>query len=298
MVAFAAMLDYCSNVVPKSPQSIYDHQHPYSNIRNHTNPVSHAISSFLSMNMNFNVNTAAMPSTEVVTSADSMSQMINQENGRSARRRNILQPTSFKGSLAATSSELSRTNDVTNGNALVLSSQPLVALHNLTEMKFPTSSAFLSPQDYQQTMRQMQFAINSGATPHGISDILSRPHGLLPALGTASGMYLASGQFQFPKLAELPGRQPIYWPGVMSQPWRPPPGISHQVVYFCLLTSNHYISLMLNRRGCFNTDIFPNSRTTHQLGNTFKWLIQTHKYIKLNAYGFYISTLIKASELK
>ncbi|XP_064366384.1 homeobox protein Nkx-6.1 [Dromaius novaehollandiae] len=97
----------------------------------------------------------------------------------------------------------------------------------------------------------------SAATPHGINDILSRPSmplagaalasaspsassaapaGLLaglPRFGSLSpppppppGLYFGPGAAvavgRYPKpLAELPGRTPIFWPGVMqSPPWR------------------------------------------------------------------------------
>lgn len=108
-------------------------------------------------------------------------------------------------------------------SAFVLSSPPLAALHNLTEMKFPsTSSSFLS-QDYSpDTLKQMQAAMSHAlSTPHGINDILSRPHAALGLPRLSTSMYLGH-QTRFPKLAELPGRPPIYWPGVLPQPWRPP----------------------------------------------------------------------------
>ncbi|CAL1525930.1 unnamed protein product [Lymnaea stagnalis] len=110
-------------------------------------------------------------------------------------------------------------------SAFVLSSPPLAALHNLTEMKFPsTSSSFLS-QDYSpDTLKQMQAAMSHAlSTPHGINDILSRPHAALGLPRLSTSMYLGH-QTRFPKLAELPGRPPIYWPGVLPQPWRPPAG--------------------------------------------------------------------------
>ncbi|GFN75423.1 homeobox protein nkx-6.2, partial [Plakobranchus ocellatus] len=118
-------------------------------------------------------------------------------------------------------------------SAFLLSSPPLAALHNLTEMKFPSSSngSFLG-QDYSpDALKQMHAAMSHAlSTPHGINDILSRPHAALglPRLGAAAaaaGMYHHLGahhQSRFPKLAELPGRPPIYWPGVLPQPWRPP----------------------------------------------------------------------------
>lgn len=115
--------------------------------------------------------------------------------------------------------------------AFVLSSPPLAALHNMTEMKAPvTSSAaaanFLSSAQYQQSLKN--FSANS--TPHGIQDILSRPQ--IHALGlsrlNAAGMYLNS-QCRLPKLAELPGRPPIYWPGLLNGPsWRPNSKLYHE----------------------------------------------------------------------
>ncbi|XP_073333643.1 homeobox protein Nkx-6.1 [Pagrus major] len=85
----------------------------------------------------------------------------------------------------------------------------------------------------------------SSATPHGINDILSRPSlhaaaaasssaGILsglPRFGSLSppppGLYFspsaaAVAVARYPKpLADLPGRTPIFWPGVMQNPhWR------------------------------------------------------------------------------
>ncbi|XP_060917281.1 homeobox protein Nkx-6.1 [Labrus mixtus] len=96
--------------------------------------------------------------------------------------------------------------------------------------------------------------LSSSATPHGINDILSRPSaaaaaaaasvavaaasssaGILSSLPRFSslspppphGLYFSPGAAavavaRYPKpLAELPGRTPIFWPGVMqSAPWR------------------------------------------------------------------------------
>ncbi|XP_029940299.1 homeobox protein Nkx-6.1 [Salarias fasciatus] len=83
---------------------------------------------------------------------------------------------------------------------------------------------------------------SSSATPHGINDILSRPSAScssagilsgLPRFGSLSpppppGLYFSPGAAaavavaRYPKpLADLPGRTPIFWPGVMqSPPWR------------------------------------------------------------------------------
>ncbi|CAG5134986.1 unnamed protein product [Candidula unifasciata] len=107
-------------------------------------------------------------------------------------------------------------------SAFLLSSPPLAALHNLTEMKFPSSSSSFLSQDYSpNTLKQMQLAMSQAlSTPHGISDILGRPHATFGLPRLNSDIYLGHPG-RFPKLAELPGRPPIYWPGVMSEPWRP-----------------------------------------------------------------------------
>ena len=114
--------------------------------------------------------------------------------------------------------------------AFVLSSPQLAALHNMTEMKTPRSCS--SPDGTQNpyssysqsTLKHLGLAMSQAGTSHRISDILSRPlmqsQFGLPQLNAAS-MYLNS-QSGF-KLAELPGRAPIYWPGVVGGPaWRPP----------------------------------------------------------------------------
>ena len=208
--ATAAMLDYCSNLGADPSQSMYGHHH---HNHPHQNPANNAVSSLLNMNMNMNMNMNVSMNTAAVSAAAAAAT----EAAAAGRQQTPVGHGSGSpvggGSNSASSGA---------GSAFVFSSPPLAALHNLTEMKFPSSSSFLSQQDYQQTMKQMQMAMAAGSTPHGINDILSRPHALLPRLG--SSMYLGSPQIRFPKLAELPGRQPIYWPGVMTQPWRPPPG--------------------------------------------------------------------------
>lgn len=114
-------------------------------------------------------------------------------------------------------------------SAFVLSSPQLAALHNMTEMKTPRScSSPTSVQNpytgySQSTLKHLGLAMSQASTSHRISDILSRPlmhsHLGLPQLNAAS-MYLNSQSGL--KLAELPGRPPIYWPGVVSGPtWRP-----------------------------------------------------------------------------
>ena len=114
-------------------------------------------------------------------------------------------------------------------SAFILSSPQLAALHNMTEMKTPSSSSpsssvsgLQSPYcNYtQSTLKQLGLAW-SQATPHRISDILSRSTSSLGLSGINAGMYL-NPQVRFSKLAELPGRPPIYWPGILNNPaWRP-----------------------------------------------------------------------------
>ena len=120
----------------------------------------------------------------------------------------------------------------------VLSSPPLAALHNMTEMKIPSSSSsLLTPYSQAAGLKQGAFP-TSPATPHSIQDILARQatsqafHNGLAALqprlnSTAAGLYLnsAAATSRFPKpLADLPGRSPIYWPGMLQGPgsWRHP----------------------------------------------------------------------------
>lgn len=210
--ATAAMLDYCSNLGVDPSQSMYGHHH---HNHQHQNPANNAVSSLLNMNMNMNMNMNVSMNTAAVSAAAAAAT----EAAAAGRQQT---PGGGHGSGSPVGGGSNSGSSGSGGSAFVFSSPPLAALHNLTEMKFPSSSSFLSQQDYQQTMKQMQMAMAAGSTPHGINDILSRPHALLPRLG--SSMYLGSPQIRFPKLAELPGRQPIYWPGVMTQPWRPPPG--------------------------------------------------------------------------
>lgn len=132
--------------------------------------------------------------------------------------------------------------DSNRQGAFVLSSTPLAALHNMTEMKttlFPYSlqnpASFKAPALGGLGATQIPLG-----TPHGISDILGRPGctpgNLLSGLprlnglsASTAGMYFnpaaaAAAVSRYPKpLAELPGRPPIFWPGVMqSSPWRDP----------------------------------------------------------------------------
>uniref|UniRef100_A0ACB8F987 Homeobox protein Nkx-6.2 n=2 Tax=Sphaerodactylus townsendi TaxID=933632 RepID=A0ACB8F987_9SAUR len=119
--------------------------------------------------------------------------------------------------------------------AFVLSSPPLAALHNMAEMKtslFPY--ALQSPAGFKAPALGGLGAQLPLGTPHGITDILGRPVGaagnLLSGLPRLNGLAAAGVYFnpaavsRYPKpLAELPGRPPIFWPGVMQgSPWRDP----------------------------------------------------------------------------
>ncbi|TRY89005.1 hypothetical protein DNTS_029292 [Danionella cerebrum] len=122
-------------------------------------------------------------------------------------------------------------------SAFVLGSTPLAALHNMTEMKnsiFPYTlqghAGFKAP-GLGGLGSQIPLA-----TPHGISDILGRPIAttgqLLSGFPRINGLTASTGMYftpaavsRFPKpLSELPGRAPIFWPGMMhgSAAWRDP----------------------------------------------------------------------------
>uniref|UniRef100_A0A673LZY6 Homeobox protein Nkx-6.2-like n=1 Tax=Sinocyclocheilus rhinocerous TaxID=307959 RepID=A0A673LZY6_9TELE len=124
--------------------------------------------------------------------------------------------------------------DSNRQSAFVLGSTPLAALHNMTEMKtslFPY--ALQNPAGFKApSFCNLSSQIPLG-TPHGISDILGRPitAGQLlsgfPRINglTSAGMYFnPAAVSRYPKpLTELPGRAPIFWPGMMqASPWRDP----------------------------------------------------------------------------
>ncbi|XP_062868111.1 homeobox protein Nkx-6.1 isoform X2 [Trichomycterus rosablanca] len=139
--------------------------------------------------------------------------------------------------------------------AFFLNTPPLAALHSMTEMKTPLYPAYPLPSTGPASSTSpTSTSPNPGgvplcgasATPHGISDILGRPVmfsagaatspvGLLSTLPRFSslspppppGLYFspsaaAVAVARYPKpLAELPGRTPIFWPGVVQSPhWR------------------------------------------------------------------------------
>lgn len=129
--------------------------------------------------------------------------------------------------------------DANRPGAFVLSSAPLAALHNMAEMKtslFPY--ALQGPAGFKAPALSGLGAQLPLGTPHGISDILGRPvgtagGGLLGGLPRLNGLASSAGVYfgpaaavarGYPKpLAELPGRPPIFWPGVVQgSPWRDP----------------------------------------------------------------------------
>ncbi|XP_004265744.2 homeobox protein Nkx-6.2 [Orcinus orca] len=129
--------------------------------------------------------------------------------------------------------------DANRPGAFMLSSAPLAALHNMAEMKtslFPY--ALQGPAGFKAPALGGLGAQLPLGTPHGISDILGRPvgaagGGLLGGLPRLSGLASSAGVYfgpaaavarGYPKpLAELPGRPPIFWPGVVQgSPWRDP----------------------------------------------------------------------------
>lgn len=125
--------------------------------------------------------------------------------------------------------------DSNRQSAFVLGSTPLAALHNMAEMKtslFPY--ALQSPAGFKaHSFSNLSSQIPLG-TPHGITDILGRPitsAGQLlsgfPRINglTSTGMYFnPAAVCRYPKpLTELPGRAPVFWPGMMQgSPWRDP----------------------------------------------------------------------------
>ncbi|XP_063047301.1 homeobox protein Nkx-6.2 [Engraulis encrasicolus] len=117
-------------------------------------------------------------------------------------------------------------------SAFVVGSTPLSALHNMTEMKtslFPYS--LQSPPGCKaSSLTNLNSQIPLG-TPHGISDILGRPittagqlfsgFSRINGLATSAGMYFNPMSRYAKPMAELPGRAPIFWSGVMqTAQWR------------------------------------------------------------------------------
>ncbi|XP_028457169.1 homeobox protein Nkx-6.1 isoform X2 [Perca flavescens] len=170
--------------------------------------------------------------------------------------------------------------DGSRQSAFLLSTPPLAALHSMTEMKTPLYPAYplsspgpncsTSPATTSPNPGGIAVSQCSSATPHGINDILSRPPasaaaascssaaaGILSGLPRFSslspppppGLYFSPGAAavaasvaRYPKpLAELPGRTPIFWPGVMqSAHWR------DAARFAC---SPHHNSVLLDKDG-------------------------------------------------
>ncbi|XP_013409559.1 homeobox protein Nkx-6.2 [Lingula anatina] len=123
-------------------------------------------------------------------------------------------------------------------SAFVLSNPPLAALHNMTETKVPPAASLLSQTSHYSQTSLKHFGFGPNSTPHGITDILSRPlpYGTTANLSiprlNSTGMYYPQSRFPSCKpLADLPGRTPIYWPGVaaMGPQWRAQQGDSYLV---------------------------------------------------------------------
>uniref|UniRef100_A0A670KI34 NK6 homeobox 1 n=1 Tax=Podarcis muralis TaxID=64176 RepID=A0A670KI34_PODMU len=105
-------------------------------------------------------------------------------------------------------------------SAFLLSSPPLAALHSMAEMKTPLYPAAAYPAGALSALGSPPQQL-SAATPHGINDILTAASSSV-ASSTPSAAAAVAAVGRYPKpLAELPGRTPIFWPGVMqSPPWR------------------------------------------------------------------------------
>lgn len=154
--------------------------------------------------------------------------------------------------------------DVDRHSAFVLSNPPLAALHNMTERKLPPAPSTTSANSSAQfmcpysTSQKAQFAYAGlPSTPHGINDILSRPLGPFGQLGvsplylnTSAACYAAAAAAASTPLAELPGRPPVYWPGMLQPPaWRTSQGKNNRVdqklwsqlyaIVVCNLTCHH-----------------------------------------------------------
>ena len=140
-------------------------------------------------------------------------------------------------------------------SAFVLGNPPLAALHNMTERKLPppptSSTSPNSPTPYMcpySSQKAAQFAYGIPSTPHGINDILGRPLGAFGQLGVSPALYLntsaacyaAAAAAAATPLAELPGRPPVYWPGMLQPPaWRTSQGKTMGHLYFSWPKSFH-----------------------------------------------------------
>ncbi|XP_061887897.1 homeobox protein Nkx-6.1 isoform X1 [Entelurus aequoreus] len=146
-------------------------------------------------------------------------------------------------------------------SSFLLSTPPLAALHSMADMKTPHYPAYpLSSAGHTSSTSPATSSPNPGgmaasspglkssglgspqhmcssATPHGINDILNRPSAASASAGVLGalhprfsslspppppGLFFTPAASRYPKpLTELPGRTPIFWPGVMQSPhWR------------------------------------------------------------------------------
>ena len=141
---------------------------------------------------------------------------------------------------------------------------PLVALHNMAEMKLagtnhhllPAAAAlcralgpvgprppFMTPNGYTQNLTA-SYSTGSAhalsATPHGISDILSRPGiyaGVMPVSMSSVTRSDAPTAYSVPrKPVDLQAQAPLYWSAVLQNAaaWRTVTGIFNLYKYFLM----------------------------------------------------------------
>ena len=155
--------------------------------------------------------------------------------------------------MTSTGHSMQQRQEADRHNAFVLSNPPLAALHNMTERKLPPpSSASSSPSStsymcpYSQAQKAQFAYAGLPSTPHGINDILSRPLATFGQLGvsplylnTSAACYAAAAAAASTPLAELPGRPPVYWPGMLQPPaWRTSQGKNNHVFNMLLYNFN------------------------------------------------------------
>ena len=151
-------------------------------------------------------------------------------------------------------------------SAFVLGNPPLAALHNMTERKLPpphtSTTSPNSPAPYMcpYSSQKAQYAYGLPSTPHGINDILGRPLGAFGQLGvsplylnTSAACYAAAAAAAATPLAELPGRPPVYWPGMLQPPaWRTSQGKNMGHLYFTGLDCFTHFQILSTCSTCQN----------------------------------------------
>ncbi|XP_029283131.1 homeobox protein Nkx-6.1-like isoform X2 [Cottoperca gobio] len=163
---------------------------------------------------------------------------------------------------------LAALHSMTEMKTPLYSAYPLSSTSPATTSPNPGGMAVSSPGMKSSAAGLGSPQLCSSATPHGINDILSRPPAAIAAAAAASssagifsglprfsslspppppGLYFSPGAAaavavaRYPKpLADLPGRTPIFWPGVMQSPhWR-------DARFAC---SPHHNSVLLDKDG-------------------------------------------------